>query len=130
MLGMTASLQASDPRDKIFALVGLVDGAPPAIVDYDLDLPNILIQLATLLSVKVPVFTLLSFVHRESTIPGLPSWVYDWTERTGFYPAEAAFNLIEGSLFCSLPEAWLIQGEVSDSAVSLVMTVTSHGNFR
>jgi hypothetical protein len=117
LLWMAATFKATESRDNIFALVGLLDGIPSDIVDYNLDLRNILIQLACnfLVSEKLSVFDILTYVSAESKVPQLPSWVPDWSIGPVFVAANIAFHLVDDSISHGPPEVELIDKEVSSA---------------
>lgn len=71
---------ATDPRDKVYALLGLLPQEMVDLihVDYTKSVAQVYIATASLL-VKNIGLTILSAVQGTSLIEGLPSWVPDWT---------------------------------------------------
>ncbi|KAF2647208.1 HET-domain-containing protein [Lophiostoma macrostomum CBS 122681] len=71
---------ATDPRDKVYALLGLLpQGMADLIhVDYTKSVTQVYVATASLL-VKTIGLTILSAVQGTSSIDDLPSWVPDWT---------------------------------------------------
>ncbi|EWG54916.1 hypothetical protein FVEG_17421 [Fusarium verticillioides 7600] len=83
LLEDTRNCNASDPRDKIFALLGL--WKKPVEPDYTLSPQAVYTGLASTLvrdeSWKV-VAQLLDMATHGRSMPGLPSWVPDWSEKS------------------------------------------------
>jgi hypothetical protein len=71
---------ATDPRDKVYALLGLLpqEMADLIHVDYTQSVTQVYVNTASLL-VKTIGLTILSAVQGTSSIENLPSWVPDWT---------------------------------------------------
>lgn len=78
---LTLSFQATDRRDKIFALVGLAYGVDPILVDYSLTEPEVFVQAAAhvLRETQWDGLQMLCFA-RHHEIMSLPSWVPDWSQ--------------------------------------------------
>lgn len=70
--------EASDPRDKLYALLGLVAEQNPGsiIADYGKPVQSVFTDFATayLLSSRLDIFAGVS----SQRMAGLPSWVPDW----------------------------------------------------
>ncbi|KAF5596715.1 heterokaryon incompatibility het-6 [Fusarium pseudocircinatum] len=83
LLGDTRNCNASDPRDKIFALLGLWKKLVEP--DYTLSPQAVYTGLASILitdeSWKV-VAQLLDMASHGRSMPGLPSWVPDWSKKS------------------------------------------------
>ena len=80
--------RASDPRDKVFGILGLLANLfePEKIhlkADYSLSTVKVYTRTATHLILELPFLSLLSAVEDEGDrkIVGLPSWVPDFTAR-------------------------------------------------
>ncbi len=75
---------ASDPRDKVFALVGIAHGkiAAASTPDYSRDVLEVYRDLAThvIIAEKTPDFLLHCAHIAGSQAPLLPSWVPDWSQ--------------------------------------------------
>ncbi|KAM0331427.1 hypothetical protein ACHAQA_003100 [Verticillium albo-atrum] len=78
----TAGNLAGDPRDRVFALLGLIsgpaaDGLEP---DYNLDLRHVLVGITAYHLTKHPAFAWRIFsAASKRRLHGLPSWVPDWS---------------------------------------------------
>jgi hypothetical protein len=75
--------EATDPRDKIYALLPLLsnEGINPDIIpDYGLSVTHVYTAVATYLLNKIGL-ELLSAIKGRSQLAGLPSWVPDWSIR-------------------------------------------------
>ncbi|KAH8760015.1 heterokaryon incompatibility protein-domain-containing protein [Hyaloscypha finlandica] len=82
MLQVSRSCGCKDPRDKIYAVMGLLhaESTPPMLIDYSpsTSVGSVYLQAATWHIVKTASLGILSHVHGESKLD-LPSWVPDWT---------------------------------------------------
>ena len=85
LLWSTRTFEATDPRDKVFALVALTDDIPNEFIDYRRSLRQVLTDVAifalTRPSVRLPrVPDLLSYAEARTQPCDLPSWVPDWQD--------------------------------------------------
>ncbi len=82
LLGITRAFQSTDPRDRIFALIGLQHDIPLDCIDYSHDLSSVELQatLAVLACVEVPT-GLLACTTILGSRAGLPSWVPAWANQ-------------------------------------------------
>jgi hypothetical protein len=73
----TSGCKSSDPRDKVFALLGLILGANQEglLADYSLSAEQVYIGLAASLLINHPSCKILRY---RNSNPLLPSWVPDW----------------------------------------------------
>lgn len=83
LLHSTKNFESTDPRDKVFALIGLAYDGDTTMVDYNLSLNEVLISLARSLmsdSSKLgsPV-DILSHAQGVKSSQTTPSWVPEWT---------------------------------------------------
>jgi hypothetical protein len=84
MLVPTFGFEATDPRDRFFALAGLVaEDKIRNIVDYRKTLPKVLLVIAKMALRRegygyLPGVDALSYVHATAGRSGLPSWVPEW----------------------------------------------------
>ena len=94
LLWLTRVLESTEPRDKIFALVGLTEDVENEFIDYEQTLRDILINLADrILTNDLAILIgskplcLLSYAEARPQSSDLPSWVPDWKARdVGFRP--------------------------------------------
>jgi hypothetical protein len=115
LLCTTLSFQATDLRDKIFAIVGLADGVDPSFIDYKLDVREVFIRTATFtirdnLSMGLQM---LGFA-RHHRVMNLPSWVPDWTQSPYLQiPLSTRYNsIIPQELLNPPPEIYFPSTEV------------------
>jgi hypothetical protein len=73
-------MSATDPRDHIFALLGLVGDAGELEIrpDYSKPVAKVYVDVAKKMLVAGHL-SILSLASGSSTVPDLPSWVPDWT---------------------------------------------------
>jgi hypothetical protein len=91
VLQLTATLQATDPRDKIFGVLGLVFRAPidkkrpfrPININYDLSTCEIYTRFATALIIDLPSLYLIVWEVPYGDLRDfkLPSWVPDFSRK-------------------------------------------------
>lgn len=86
LLWSTRTYEATDPRDKIFALIGLTNDLRTDFIDYEKKPCDILFELARCImrndltqSLCGGPICLLSFVEPRPQSSYLPSWIPDWT---------------------------------------------------
>jgi hypothetical protein len=81
LLQSTRAQECSDPRDKIFALLGMTSPLLEPLIDYTASKSELYISVMTLfLQYKIfSSFLLVESPHRPITSEALPSWVPDWT---------------------------------------------------
>lgn len=106
LLSATRNFEATDPRDKFFALVGMASDVEEEFIDYSKDVGQIVTELSRrFLTGKLECLTspldILSFISRPNGEgEDLPSWVTDWlllgisslyTPLAGAYPSEAPY---------------------------------------
>jgi hypothetical protein len=78
-LMLTMSFKATDPRDRIFALAGLIRVIPQYLIDYHRDRAAVSKDLAKLLMEVTHPIEALSWTRTTGSISGGPSWAPDWT---------------------------------------------------
>ncbi|KAF2139215.1 uncharacterized protein K452DRAFT_320381 [Aplosporella prunicola CBS 121167] len=74
---------ATDPRDKVFALLELTSTDVEAYglrIDYDIPLSELYINTACAILWETRNLDLLELKHGRSSIPHLPSWAIDWSD--------------------------------------------------
>ncbi|RYP13310.1 hypothetical protein DL765_006933 [Monosporascus sp. GIB2] len=84
LLQSSVHAQASNPRDKVYALLNLAYDRPslnPPIPDYNLATEEVYLQTARFVLSTPDQFTMLSFagIGSPRQFSRLPSWVPDWT---------------------------------------------------
>ena len=83
LLWATRDFEATDPRDKVFALIALTEDVSIDFIDYRRNLYQNLVDLAVFCLTdsesKLPQsLDLLSYVEGNSELSALPSWVPEW----------------------------------------------------
>jgi hypothetical protein len=81
LLEKTQICSATDPRDRVFALLGIAsDGASAGVlIDYSLECSEVYKQLANYNLAFQQSLSYLSFSGHQLRTPHLPSWVPDWS---------------------------------------------------
>ncbi len=76
----TASFESSDPRDRIFAILGCLDGFPNHLVDYSKTLPEVLISVAMCEDEQEEFLMSLlrGLCYVEKLRDDVPSWIPTW----------------------------------------------------
>ncbi|KAH6684557.1 heterokaryon incompatibility protein-domain-containing protein [Halenospora varia] len=96
LLSQTYDLQCTNPRDKVYGLLGLASDTHKGeiIPDYNQSCQQIYIEAAKLCISKYRSLTMLCCVRNPKGLSGLPSWIPDWNtvshtrEIFGFKPSE------------------------------------------
>ncbi|KAH8742593.1 heterokaryon incompatibility protein-domain-containing protein [Diaporthe sp. PMI_573] len=132
LLHTNKSAMATDPRDKIYGVLGIanntsINGTDPFITpDYDLDAAALYQQVSEKFLERFPKLSILSgagmLAAGGSQIPGLPSWVVDWTDiATGSndMPTDIDARLLSGmaaihnaSLADKYPKVYRVDGKI------------------
>ena len=88
LLDVARPCKASDPRDKVFALLGLIAGAQTEglIADYTLTVEQVYTSVAAYIARTVGCIAVISRASLTSRLPDLPSWVPDWSSPGDFLP--------------------------------------------
>lgn len=82
ILGILKDYNCTDPRDRVYGVLGLTRGpsGPWINVDYALSIEEIFHRVAVaFLTNDANGIDLLTFAQQPRKLPGLPSWVPDWT---------------------------------------------------
>ncbi|KAI3540904.1 hypothetical protein CABS03_02277 [Colletotrichum abscissum] len=82
LLQATALCKATDPRDRVYALLGLFQGAKQAqlIADYSLSVDQVFSGLTACMLCQSPAFMLPIFAALQPSTSSLPtSWAIDWS---------------------------------------------------
>lgn len=85
----TASCQCSDPRDRIFALFGLIQTAyeENLMAEYHLSVEQVYTGIAAYLMTKEHIVDVLRLAGLTPSMPFLPSWVPNWGHCPQLYEA-------------------------------------------
>ncbi|KAK0719203.1 heterokaryon incompatibility protein-domain-containing protein [Lasiosphaeris hirsuta] len=89
LLDLSSFCEATDPRDKVYALLGLATGTEGYgfLPDYDTDLEHVYVKTAILIAASCgPLALLVRAVCRRSISPTLP-WVPDWRSYSPVSPS-------------------------------------------
>jgi hypothetical protein len=119
VLARSRNCSASDPRDKVFALLGLMDAkiASEFPVDYSVTHHEVYAKLAHYCINKLGRFDILQHCQHVADDLGqvrVPTWIPQWDFRNVFEPLPAQFTTSEKQNFASAwhmaptsPGAWL-----------------------
>lgn len=118
----TRSFKSTDPRDKMFALVGLAPGNNTDFVDYSMDLRSTMVNFSKLflkgqLHTTQSLLDILSFATRSSSSDNqIPSWTVDWgaLSESLFTPLGLSYPS-EAPIIQDPPDIQLINDEVRAS---------------
>ncbi|KAK8062693.1 Heterokaryon incompatibility protein 6- OR allele [Apiospora hydei] len=107
LLCLSRSNLATDPRDKVYGLLGLTDDDISRSIVPDYSQANTAARLFTDVALKLVLsaFTgdLLHHAGVDKNIPGLPSWVPDWTKQSrSTLPAHLYRRMGETTPKCSI----------------------------
>jgi hypothetical protein len=94
LLDLTKNYSATDPRDKVYAILGLLEelGVPPPLSpDYNISICQLYIQVSIIIHEKHQRLQFLNYVERNALTSRnkklrLPSWAPDWTALTNLGP--------------------------------------------
>lgn len=93
------SLQSTDKRDRVFALVGLCSDFDASLIDYAKSFEERLVRLATkhihgLLASSDPslVYVYLCMVHKNESLEGRASWARSYEFPTSFRSLDSIFR--------------------------------------
>ena len=81
LLGEYRSTLASDPRDKIYAALGISRNEEKIEPDYSFAVEDVYVQAAKRSIETTQSFRVLAHCRFPPTLSGLPSWVPDWTDQ-------------------------------------------------
>ncbi|KAM0080825.1 hypothetical protein ACKRZS_007006 [Fusarium odoratissimum] len=118
---------ATDPKDKVYAVYGLLDylGVELPNPDYEKSLAEIYAEITAICIKYDKDLFLLSYVPSEKRRPGLPSWVPDWSD-TGWAEHDARYPLLKEHFaasgtagpewrFTPNPQELIVYGKVIDT---------------
>jgi len=91
MISLLQSKDATDPRDKVYAGLGLLLGPQELEVDYDIPVPELYTRVAKLCIQREGNLNVLSLCALQQD-PTLPSWVPDLSKGLGKNPDPLAQN--------------------------------------
>ncbi|KAF1933816.1 HET-domain-containing protein [Didymella exigua CBS 183.55] len=110
VLSKSRNCSAGNPRDKIYALLGLMDSRFSAefVVDYSLSHTDVFAKLATYCIEKLGRFDILQHCQHVSdpdrhwqNTTRIPSWIPQWDYRHAYEPLPAHFTAVEKQAFAS-----------------------------
>ncbi len=83
LLGTTRRYLASDPRDKVFALLGMANlhGDARLATDYSKSVRDVYVSVANRIILASGDLKMLSYVQNNQNSLRLPSWIPDWSHR-------------------------------------------------
>jgi hypothetical protein len=112
LLMYTRMFKATQPHDKIFALVGLASDISTNFIDYKKSPSDVQIELAKMCMHKKQSWgpMLFSYVGFKHLSNGLPSWVPDWTSSSPMQLPFAA-TFYQGRPVPNLLENWHVTSE-------------------
>jgi hypothetical protein len=86
---------ATDPRDKVFALIGLAvdSGSLKNLIDYSRTTEEVMLGTAYYLLISRDLLSVIDLagLRQQSRMPGLPSWAVDWTVKRSGLPLNFTF---------------------------------------
>lgn len=136
ILDDTRAFEASDARDKVFAMVGLAVDIDNTFIDYSQKDPGpMLVRLAKHVlgipdggAALCPPLKILGYAGSTTTTIGVPSWVVDWTSQD--YEAHSYFQRFHDGddeiLTSSENESTCQFAQVTDDNVSDIISYHSH----
>ncbi|KAI0517931.1 heterokaryon incompatibility protein-domain-containing protein [Xylaria bambusicola] len=89
MLGGVDFRKATDPRDQVYGLLGLVSGHTEDTLlrpDYSLPVPNVYSRATCKIMQNDRSLRLLSYADRQNSVDDLPSWCHDFNGSSPFNP--------------------------------------------
>ena len=138
--------QASDPRDKMYGLLGLAHDSVSSLLcpDYNEDVPSAYVRTAGVIIVSSSSLYLLSQAHKTAEseyVDILPSWVPDWTIQEAFRdpwshtPARddremrfKAGTVPDPMISHSGPETLVLKGVLIDKIETCAVPITGNYN--
>jgi hypothetical protein len=93
LLMSTRAFKATEPLDKIYALISLCSDVSTSFIDYDKRLDEVQIDIAKrcMMSLESWGSMVFSYVCREHHCDSLPSWVPDWTSAPTMVPLAGGY---------------------------------------
>lgn len=83
LLSSTNACYATEPRDKVFALFGMIDSAQEhgLIADYKMDTEEVYTRITLYIIQSSRKLDVLAYCSGENNVLSLPSWVPDWSAK-------------------------------------------------
>ncbi|UZP40249.1 hypothetical protein NXS19_008065 [Fusarium pseudograminearum] len=127
LLRTLRNFQATDPRDKVFALLSFATDAPALGIKPDYQKSYEEVYLETTMSLIGGCFLdILSLCRVHNNIPELPSWVPDFTSMGQRIPLQQrAMNRKPFPIMTVLQPKFSASGDIPKTAVSCELTQTS-----
>jgi hypothetical protein len=93
LLMSTRAFKATNPLDKIYALIGLCSDVSPTFIDYNKHIDEVQIDIAKLCMRNLESWgpMIFSYVDQEHHSDSLPSWVPDWTSGPQMLPLAGSY---------------------------------------
>jgi hypothetical protein len=104
VLCKSRNCSATDPRDKVYAVLGLVqqDGKKDLVVDYSLDPQQVYLSVAKHIISQYRCLKVLKYAPNKlsrSSVNLLPSWVPAWDSKSGYEPLPPQYSASEMQVF-------------------------------
>jgi hypothetical protein len=93
LLMATRAFKATDPRDRIYALIGLCSDVSTSFIDYDKHIDEVQIDIAKRCMMNLESWgpMVFSWVDQENHCDNLPSWVPDWINGPTMLPLAGSY---------------------------------------
>ena len=106
LLEIASFCDASDPRDKVYALLGLVTGLEPLgfIPDYTETVEDVYVDIAVLLARECGPMALLTKAVCRPSISRRRPWVPDWRHAPNHVPPQEPYEKMMKAIQATLPK--------------------------
>lgn len=115
LLDTSSFCDASDPRDKVYALLGFITGLEPLgfLPDYSETVEDIYVDIAVLLAQEGGPMAILTRAVCRPSVSRRRSWVPDWRHPPGYVPTNRQYDKMNRSIQATKPTK---QGENGSSS--------------